>query len=113
VTTRLAVAGGPAPSAPLPPLREEIALHPGPVALDGSPSWTLHDPARNQFYRLGWREFEILSRWDCGDTASLIERLHEETTLEVEPEDVQDVARFLFSHSLVVSRSAEGTRRNR
>ena len=32
-------------------LREEIAIFPGPVALDGSPSWTLHDPSYNRFYR--------------------------------------------------------------
>ena len=47
----------------LPPLREEIAIFRGPAALDGSPSYTLHDPARNRFYRLGWPEFEIISRW--------------------------------------------------
>ena len=76
----------------LPDLREEIALHPGPTALDGSPTWTLHDPARNQFYRLGWREFEMLSRWDSGSPAELIARLRRETTLDVEPEDVEEMA---------------------
>jgi len=94
----------------LPDLREEIALHPGPTALDGSPSWTLHDPARNQFYRLGWREFEMLSRWDSGSPANLIARLRRETTLDVEPEDVEEMAKFLSLHSLLASRSAEGTR---
>jgi putative peptide zinc metalloprotease protein len=93
----------------LPDLREEIALHPGPAALDGSPSWTLHDPARNQFYRLGWREFEMLSRWDSGSPANLIARLRRETTLDVEPEDVEEMAKFLSLHSLLASRSAEGT----
>jgi putative peptide zinc metalloprotease protein len=94
----------------LPGLREEIALHPGPTALDGSPSWTLHDPARNQFYRLGWREFEILSRWDCGTPDRLAARISRETTLEVEPDEIEDVARFLAVHSLFASHSAEGTR---
>ena len=94
----------------LPELREEIALHPGPTALDGSPSWTLHDPARNQFYRLGWREFEILSRWDSGTPARLLARLQRETTLDVEPDEIEAVARFLAVHSLFASRSAEGTR---
>ena len=94
----------------LPPLREEIQLHPGPAALDGSPTWTLHDPARNQFYRLGWREFEILSRWDAGDVQRLIERLERETVLEAEPDEIQDVARFLQIHSLVANHGPEGTR---
>ena len=56
-----------APPAALPPLREEIAIFPGPAALDGSPTWTLHDPAINRFYRLGWPEFEIISRWHGRD----------------------------------------------
>ena len=94
----------------LPDLREELALHPGPTALDGSPTWTLHDPVRNQFYRLGWREFEMLSRWDSGSPANLIARLRRETTLEVEQDDIEDVAKFLALHSLLASRSAEGTR---
>jgi putative peptide zinc metalloprotease protein len=94
----------------LPELREEIALHPGPTAPDGSPVWTLHDPARNQFYRVGWQEFEILSRWDAGDAASLVARLRRETTLEVGSEEVESVARFLAAHSLLVNHSREGTR---
>ena len=103
-------ATAPKPLAFLPELREEIALHPGPTALDGSPTWTLHDPARNQFYRLGWREFEMLSRWDSGSPANLIARLRRETTIEVEQEDIEDLAKFLSLHSLLASRSPDGTR---
>lgn len=103
---RLALAGGPFI---LPRLREEIALYPGPAALDGSPTWTLHDPARNQFYRLDWRSFEILSRWDAGDAARLVDRLRRETTLEADVDDVEDVARFLSASSLTASHSPQGT----
>ena len=85
----------------LPPLREEIAIFPGPAALDGSPTWTLHDPTRNRFYRLGWTEFEIISRWDSGTVAALIESLDAETTLQVEPEDVEALARFLSNFDLL------------
>jgi putative peptide zinc metalloprotease protein len=88
-------------SARLPPLREEIGIFPGPAALDGSPSWTLHDPTRNRFYRLGWTEFEIISRWDSGTVAALIESLEAETTLQVEPEDVEALARFLSTFDLL------------
>ena len=35
----------------LPRLREDLALLPGPALPDGQPSWTLHDPARNLFFR--------------------------------------------------------------
>ena len=59
----MATAGAAGTAGGLLPLREEIAIFPGPAAFDGSPSWTLHDPSSNRFYRLGWREFELLSRW--------------------------------------------------
>jgi putative peptide zinc metalloprotease protein len=92
---------GPAAAARLAPLREEIAIFPGPAALDGSPTWTLHDPARNRFYRLGWTEFEIISRWDTGSIETLMQRLRVETTLRVEPEDVEELARFLMGFDLL------------
>jgi putative peptide zinc metalloprotease protein len=91
------------------PLREEIAIFPGPAALDGSPSWTLHDPSSNRFYRLGWREFELLSRWDAGSVGALTARVEAETTLHVEPEDVDELARFLFSFDLLRTASPEAT----
>jgi putative peptide zinc metalloprotease protein len=88
-------------AARLPPLREEIAIFPGPTALDGSPTWTLHDPARNRFYRLGWPEFEIISRWDAGTIAALTERLDAETTLHIDAEDVEALVRFLMNFDLL------------
>ena len=91
------------------PLREEIAIYPGPAAIDGSPSWTLHDPSSNRFYRLGWREFELLSRWDSGTIAALTSRVEAETTLRVEAEDVDDLVRFLFAFDLLRATSPEAT----
>src|SRR6267142_1180938 len=86
----------PAPgSAVLPPLREEIGISRGPAALDGSPTWTLHDPAVNRFYRLGWPEFEIISRWDSRDADELVARVNAETTLRIKPDDIEQMVRFL------------------
>jgi len=98
-----------AAAASLLPLREEIAIFPGPAALDGSPSWTLHDPSSNRFYRLGWREFEMLSRWDSGTPAALTARVEAETTLRIAPHDVDDLVKFLFSFDLLRTSSAEAT----
>ncbi|MDB5501690.1 MAG: putative Peptidase family, partial [Tardiphaga sp.] len=91
------------------PLREEIAIFPGPVAQDGSPSWTLHDPSCNRFYRLGWREFELLSRWDSGSVATLAARVEAETTLRIEQEDIDDLVNFLFSFDLLRATSPQAT----
>ena len=48
------------------PLREEISLLPGPQARDGAPTWSLHDPARNLFFRIDWLSFEVLARGHLG-----------------------------------------------
>src|ERR1700690_2412573 len=82
-------------------LREEIAIFPAPPALDGSPAWTLHDPARNRFYRLRWPGVEIISRWGSGTADVLIDRIASETTLQIEPEDVEALGRFLLAFDLL------------
>ena len=59
-------------TAPLPPLREELVLHPGPRSAQGQPSWRLHDPVRNQFFHLDWPSFELLSRWHLGSAQAVV-----------------------------------------
>lgn len=85
----------------LSPLRDELALEPGPRAADGAPSWTLHDPSSGRFFRLGWLEFEILSRWALGTPAAIVERIACETVLTPTPEEVEDFARFLSGAQLL------------
>ncbi len=50
----------------LPLLREELDLYAGPVSQQGAPTWSLHDPVRNLYFRIDWLTFEILSRWSLG-----------------------------------------------
>ncbi|CAK0754258.1 hypothetical protein CCP1ISM_5690002 [Azospirillaceae bacterium] len=53
---------GPAGPAPLPPLRPDLWLLPGPADTQGEPTWTLHDPLNNRFFSLGWLEREVNRR---------------------------------------------------
>jgi len=85
----------------LPPLREELSLHPGPPDGNGWSTWTLHDPVRNRFFRLGWPVFEILARWGLREPAAIIEAVDEETTLSIGDEDIAEVARFLSVNQLL------------
>lgn len=101
--------GGAAPT--LGPLREELTLEPGPVLRGGWPSWTLHDPATNRFFRLGWLEFEILSRWHLNSPAAIAARIERETTLTVETADVERFADFLADTQLLRPLGAEATGR--
>jgi len=88
-------------TAALPPLREELELMAGPVLPDGQPSWTLHDPSRQSFFRVDWPTFEILTRWSMGRADVIVESVSTATTLQPGPEDVERVARFLTDNQLV------------
>ncbi|RAU20116.1 peptidase M50 [Paramagnetospirillum kuznetsovii] len=94
----------------LPPLRDELSLHPGPTSLDGSPSWTIRDPVRNRYFRIGWIAFEALSRWN-ESPATVAEAVNADTTLDIDAEDVLDVARFLVGNQLTRPQSPADTRR--
>ena len=89
----------------LPRLREELDLLPGSPAPDGQPNWLLHDPVRNQFFRIDWPTLEILQRWDLDDPALIAADISANTTLALEVEDVQAVIRFLESHHLTQATS--------
>lgn len=104
------VVGLPAPSSRLPPLRQDLALYPADVAADGSPAWTLHDPAGNRFYRLGWAAFEMLSRWHLGTPEAVAAALRAETTLESTPGEVADLAQMLQRGQLCEVLDAAGSR---
>lgn len=84
-----------------PALREELDLLPGPVLADGQPSWTLHDPARNAFFRIDWPTFEVLQRWQVGDSDRIAEDITQSTTLQMSNADVQAVLEFMVHHQLV------------
>ncbi len=91
------------------PLREELTLHPGPVAADGSPTWSLQDPVRNTFFRIDWPTFEVLSRWSCRTPEAVVESLQAETTLDLEIDDILAVQRFLMENQLCRIPGPEGT----
>lgn len=85
----------------LPPLREELGLHRGPVLATGEPSHTLEDPVRNQFYRIDWATFEILCRWSLGDPDAILLSLNAGTSLALERADVEAVLAFLQDNQLL------------
>lgn len=98
-----------APSSPsgLPPLRDELILHPGPAGWDGSPSWTLEDPLRGQFFRIGWLEKTLLSRWSLGSVEQIVAETHQALPLTITAEDVRAFSQFLLANSLTQARGDE------
>lgn len=108
VTVPQAVANSTAqpPTPALPTLREELVLLPGPHNADGSPTWLLHDPPANRFYRLGWVEFEILSRWSLGSADAIVAAIGANSLLRPTTADVDEVLQFLLTHNLVIARGS-------
>lgn len=96
---------------PLPPLREELALHVGPPTGDGSPTWTLHDPASNRFFRIGWQEFEIISRWSLATPTRIAAAIGAETTWHPDPADIIQFVAHLRQNHLLTPRSAADRKR--
>lgn len=96
---------------PLPKLREELDLLNGPQQADGQPTWTLHDPVRNLFFRIDWPTLEILQRWDLGDASFIAAEISNTSTLKLDPEDVENVAKFLIQHHLVQINSPENSKK--
>ena len=86
----------------LPPLREELSLYAGPATITGEPTWSLHDPVRNAYFRIDWVTFEILSRWHLPDPQEIVRAVSVETPIQgLEPSDIQIVLRFLSERELL------------
>lgn len=99
------------PSAQSPPslatLRDDLKLLQGPPLENGSPTWTLHDPVRNLFFRIGWQEFAMLNHWQSGSPEKLLETINRTTTLAITDRDIQFLNEFLKNNLLIVSDTQE------
>lgn len=93
---------------PLLPLREDLKLFPASANRDGSPAWVIQDPVSNRFFRVGWLEFEILSRWGLKDPALVARAITEETALDVEAGEVEAVGSFFRQQQLIQVTDARG-----
>lgn len=88
-----------APGKPLPPLRRDLQLYQGPTEADGSPSYSLYDPVKAQYYKLGWKEGEMLRVFKPGMTPEqLAKKINQQTTLKVVEIDVINF--FLYASKL-------------
>jgi len=95
----------------LPPLREELDLFPGPCAFDGSPTWTLYDPANQHFYRIGQLENEILAHWGLNTPEAISEQISQYGLFTVSVDDIQQLLQFLAGHNLLQVRGKEAVQR--
>ena len=86
----------------LAPIREDLNLFHGPSTREGAPTWSLHDPTRNLFFRIGWIEFELLSRWHLQDVDEIINAVNNETTLHINEQHIESFFSFLAKNQLII-----------
>jgi putative peptide zinc metalloprotease protein len=85
----------------LPKLREDLKLFRAANNRDGSPAWMIQDPVGNRFFRIGWLEFELLSRWDMGLPMAVLMAVNRDTALKVETGHLQSLVDFLRNQQLL------------
>ncbi|MBK8815398.1 MAG: biotin/lipoyl-binding protein [Methylococcaceae bacterium] len=90
-------------------LRDDLTLVQGPRAYDGSPTWTLYDPAVHRYFRIGWLEFECLHRWELGNAEGIIESIRNETPIEIELSDIEHFVEFIELNNLVKPKGRESS----
>ncbi len=87
----------------LPTLNPLIKLFKTSPDHDGTPRWTLHLPASNQYYQIGWAEFECLARFHQFETAAPLKaEINAQTTLDIDWDDIKALIMFLQKNSLLI-----------
>jgi putative peptide zinc metalloprotease protein len=89
-------------------LREDLTLHRGPSDVHGAPTWTLHDPARNQYFSIDWLAFEVLARLSLGSSMAVAQAISCDTVLDVDEDEVKGVFQFLADNELTERHDSEG-----
>lgn len=85
----------------LPTLRPDLQLAPASAALDGSPRWTLADPVRGRYFKLGAQAIRLLRHWSLGNVEQVLQAANREPGLPLGQPEVEQLLAFLRSHDLI------------
>ncbi len=86
----------------LPRLSPFLKLHQAQQDEDGTPSWLIHDPLSDKYFKIGWHEFECIARLHRHKTAQdLVQDIHTNTSLDISLEDVKEIILFLQQNKLL------------
>jgi len=87
----------------LPGLRADLQLSPAAPALDGSPRWTLADPVRGRYFKLGVAAMRLLRHWSLGDASQVLRAANREPGLPLGGVELEELLGFLRSHDLITA----------
>jgi putative peptide zinc metalloprotease protein len=91
----------------LPALRPDLQLSPGAPGLDGAPQWTLADPLRGRYFKLGAQAMRLLRHWALGDAQRVLQAANGEPGAPLQEQALEELLRFLRGHDLVSAVDAE------
>ncbi|WP_459744351.1 efflux RND transporter periplasmic adaptor subunit [Pseudomonas sp. 3A(2025)] len=91
----------------LPALRADLQLSAGTPGLDGSPQWTLADPLRGKYFKLGAPAMRLLRHWALGDPGRVLKAANTEPGAPLGPQALEELLRFLRGHDLISASDAE------
>lgn len=91
----------------LPALRADLQLSPAAPALDGSPQWTLADPLRGRYFKLGGAALRLLRHWALGDGARVLAAANAQPGTPVVDADLHDLLLFLRNNDLIAAADAQ------
>lgn len=91
----------------LPALRPDLQLSVATPGLDGSPQWTLADPLRGKYFKLGAPAMRLLRHWPLGDALQVLKAANAEPGPPVTPQSLEELLKFLRGHDLISASDAE------
>lgn len=94
----------------LPKLRPDLILYKGPPGVGETPTWNIFDPSRDQYFQIGWLEYEYFKRWHLRKTPDIIASIHKETTLKTNPDHILSFAQFLRTNELTIVKTIDDVR---
>jgi len=87
----------------LPGLRADLQLSPAAPALGGAPCWTLADPVRGRYFKLGTTAMRLLRHWSLGEPEQVLQAANREPGLALGAADLEQLLVFLRSHDLITA----------
>ncbi len=91
----------------LPGLRADLQVSPAAAALDGSPQWTLADPLRGRYFKLGGAAMRLLRHWGLGHAEHVLQAANREPGVPLAEDDLEELLRFLRGHDLISAVDSE------
>lgn len=91
----------------LPALRPDLSLSVAAPNFDGSPQWTLADPLRGRYFKLGASAVRLLQHWALGDPQRVLAAANGEPGGPLGDNELEELLRFLRGHDLIAAVDAE------